>query len=76
LVNDGHWHYLVCVFSGVAGQAVTPSQFTIYVGGKPQAVTSKVDSEATAPLSGNNGTTIAIHPIWQQEFEMPDFVAS
>jgi hypothetical protein len=73
LINDGRWHHVVCVFSGVAGQAITPSQFTIYVDGRPQPVTPKVDSGATAPVTGSNGTTIGIHPIWQQQFAMPGY---
>jgi hypothetical protein len=50
---DGDYVYIggitrLLVFSGVAGQAVTPSQFTIYVDGKPQPVTVEDNGEATA----------------------------
>lgn len=74
LVNDGKWHHLVCVFSGAQGQAITPSQITIYVDGSPQALDYKTYGSAVAPVSGSNGTTIGIHPIWEEAFGMPRFV--
>jgi hypothetical protein len=74
LVNDGRWHHVVCVFSGVAGQTVTPSQFKIYVDGISQPLTViNNGARPVAPLTGSNGTTIGIHPIWQQGFGMPNY---
>ena len=73
LVDDGKWHHVVCVFSGLAGQAITPSQFTIYIDGRPQPVVPFSTGSATAPVSGNEGTTIGVHPIWEQQFGMPEY---
>lgn len=66
VVNDGEWHHVVCVFKGAAGQAVTPQQFSIYVDGQPQTLDYTTIGAAVAPVSGNSGTTIGIHPIWQE----------
>ncbi len=73
-VNDGAWHHVVCVFNGVSGQVITPSQFTIYVDGRARGLKYQSNSSPLAPVSGSNGTTIGIHPIWEQANGMPRYV--
>ena len=75
-VNDGKWHHLVCVFSGISGQVITPSQFEIYVDGVQQILNYASDSQPVAPVTGSDGTTIGIHPIWEQQFGMPRYVGT
>lgn len=57
-INDGKWHHLAGVWSGVSGSAVTPGQFLIYVDGVTVPVSTCSVGGATAPLTGREGTWI------------------
>lgn len=77
LVNDGSWHHVVCVFSGVGAQVVTPQQFAVYVDGQPQTVQYNTIGPApapAAPVTGSGGTTIGIHPIWRKADSLPKYI--
>jgi RHS repeat-associated protein len=63
-INDGQPHHLVGTWSGAAGSAVTPSQFTLYVDGSAVPTTTVVNGSATAPVAGSGGTKIGRHDAW------------
>jgi hypothetical protein len=52
-VNNGQWHLIVGVWSGVEGRAVAPSQFAIFVDGRHATVQPVVFGGTQAPISGN-----------------------
>ena len=75
LVNDGKWHHVVCVFSGLFGQPVAADQFKIYVDGRVQPVLLySTGVPPVAPISGRAGTTLGSHPVWEQAFGIPKFI--
>jgi RHS repeat-associated protein len=63
-INDGQPHHLVGTWSGTAGSAVAPSQFTLYVDGSAVSTTTVVNGSATAPVAGSGGTKIGRHEAW------------
>ena len=68
-VNDARWHYIVGVWSGTTGSAVTPRQFTVYIDGQPASLTAYTTGHASAPITGWGGTKIGHHDAWSAWYQ-------
>jgi len=68
-VNDGLWHHIVAVWSGVSGSNIVPAQFAIYIDGAAAALTNRaVASSAAAPANIGDFYRLGNSPSWGNTF--------
>ena len=68
-LDNGAWYMVAGTFNAPSGTSISPSQFTLYINGKPASATGScaVGSD-TSPLTGLGGTVIGYHQAWNVYF--------
>ncbi len=68
-LDNGAWYMVAGTFNAPSGTSISPSQFTLYINGKPASATgSCAYGSDTSPLTGLGGTVIGYHQAWNVYF--------
>ena len=65
-VNNGNWHFIVCIFTSASGNVITPSDISVYVDGRSAGLITTDIGSVTSPISGLGSTMIGYHQAWGQ----------